>query len=55
MSKDGCHLCNYQGCDDCMFETKAHQYFNNIGKSNLPKKRKKHIPIKTPYWITHQK
>ncbi len=25
---DGCHLCDYKGCDDCMFITKAHEYFN---------------------------
>ncbi len=25
---EGCHLCNYMGCDDCMFETKVIEYCN---------------------------
>ena len=23
---NGCHLCEYKGCDDCMFETKVIEY-----------------------------
>ena len=37
---EGCHLCNYQGCDDCMFETKAHEYLND------PLIKEKHIKRK---------
>ena len=36
---DGCRLCNYHGCDDCMFETKVLEY-------NRVPKQKPHIKKK---------
>ena len=36
---DGCRLCNYQGCDDCMFETRAIEY-------NMTPKSKPHVKRK---------
>jgi len=40
---EGCHLCNYMGCDDCMFETRALEYVNGNLFNEKPIKKKKII------------
>ena len=44
-----CRFCGTHGCDDCMFETRAHEYFK------FPKEKKKESIFKKGiYPIKHK-